>query len=70
MFHSPLFGFISLSLSFLSLSLSSSLSLSFNLTFLPEVLRLPQGLKLLVEERQDAEGLGKAARLGQQVELK
>ena len=34
----------------------------------PQVLRLPQRLELLVEEREDPEGLGDAARLRQQVE--
>ena len=34
----------------------------------PQVLRLPQRLELLVEEREDPEGLGDAARLRQQIE--
>ena len=34
----------------------------------PQVLRLPQRLELLVEEREDPEGLWDAARLRQQIE--
>ena len=33
-------------------------------------MRLPQRLELLVEEREDPEGLGNAAGLGQQIEQK
>ena len=36
----------------------------------PQILRLPQQLELLVEQRQDPEGFRQPTRFGKQVELK